>query len=126
MWPISVAMPVAVTTARPAPARDGRAAEDHVHAGRRAPTGPASVATSFSTGSLSPVSDASATVSDAASTSRASALTASPSASTQHVAGHDLGGRDALLARRRGRTPAVAAAMRCSAATACSARASCT
>ena len=63
----------------PAPARDGRAVEDHVHAVAE-PAGSESAATSFSTASLSPVSDASATVSDAASTSRASALTASPSA----------------------------------------------
>ena len=109
--PISVAMPVAVTTARPRPRVDRGAAEDHVHAGRRAPTGAASGATSFSTASLSPVSDASATVSDAASTSRRVGADRVALGEHQHVARHDLGGRDPLLApvahdaRRRRRHP---------------------
>ena len=120
--PISVAMPVAVTTATPRPrvtavplktmfSRSPSAAVSGTGAG------------SLSTGSLSPVSEASAIISDAASTSRPSALTASPSASsrtspgTSSVAGMRCG-------RPSRRTPAVGAAIRCSAETASSARAS--
>ena len=69
--PISVGMPVAVTTARPWP-YVARAAEDHVG---RSPSGAsASIGSiSFVTGRLSPVSAASAVCSAADSTSRASA-----------------------------------------------------
>ncbi len=121
-WPISVSMPVAVTTARPRP-RATAVPLNTMSTRSPSATGPASVAESLRTGSLSPVSDASATVSDAASARRASAATASPSASTSTSPG-----TISVVATRRTApprtTPAVSAAMRCSAATACSARAS--
>jgi hypothetical protein len=122
--PISVAMPVAVTTARPRPrviavpskimfSRSPRAAGSSIRAG------------SLRTASLSPVSDASATRRDAALTRRASALTASPSAARRRSPGTTSAA--GIRSSRPPRiTPAVAAARRWSAATACSARASCT
>jgi hypothetical protein len=123
-FPISLAMPVAVTTARPRPRVTAVPAKTML---RRSPSavGPRSGRTSFRTASLSPVSAASAMVSDAAWASRASAPTASPSArsrtspGTRSVAG-------TRCSRPSRITPALGAAMRCSAATACSARASCT
>ena len=94
---------------------------------RRSPraAGPASFALCFSTGSLSPVSDASATRRLAAWTRRPSAPTASPSPSTSRSPGtsSSAGIRLTLPSRT---TLAVLAAIRCSAATACSAFASCT
>ena len=79
--PISVAIPVAVTTARPRPRATAVPLKTMF---TRSPSADlaATASTSFRTASLSPVSDASATVSDAASTSRPSAATASPSASS--------------------------------------------
>ena len=122
--PISVAMPVAVTTARPRP-RVTAVPLKTMSVRSAGPTGPASGATSLSTASLSPVSEASATISEAASTSRASALTASPSASISTSPGtrSSAGTRCSRPSRT---TPALTAAMRWRAATACSARASCT
>ena len=124
MVPISVDMPVAVTTARPRP-RVTAVPSKTMFTRSPTPAGASSGATLFSTGSLSPVSDASATVRAAASTSRASALTASPSARTSRSPGTTsaAGIRLSLPSRT---TPAVGAAIRCNAATACSARASCT
>jgi hypothetical protein len=80
--PISVLMPVAVTTARPLPRVTAVALNTMFTRSPRA-TGPARRVTSLSTGSLSPVSAASSTVNAAASTSRPSAATLSPSASTR-------------------------------------------
>ena len=79
--PISVAMPVAVTTARPVPCATAVPLNTM---SSRSPSGAGAgrVAASFSTASLSPVSEASCTRSAAARTSRASAPTASPSPST--------------------------------------------
>ena len=74
---ISVAIPVAVTTALP---RVTAVPLKTMFTRSPRPAGPARGATSFSTASLSPVSDASASVSEAASSSRASALTRPPSA----------------------------------------------
>ena len=90
-------MPVAVTTARPRPRVTAVPLKTML---RRSPSAavPPSAATSLSTASLSPVSEASATISEAASTSRASALTASPSASSRMSPGTTVGGGDALLA----------------------------
>ena len=122
--PISVPMPVAVTTARPRPRVTAVPLKTMLTRSPRAAGSPRAV-TSFSTGSLSPVSDASATVSEAASTSRASADTASPALSTTTSPGtRSVAATRCSWPSRT--TPAVAAAMRWSAATACSARASCT
>ncbi len=120
--PISVAMPVAVTTALPRP-RVTAVPLKTMFTRSPSPAGPSSAATSFSTASLSPVSDASATVSEATSTRRASALTASPSASSSTSPGTTsaVATRSSRPSRR---TVAVTAAIRCRAATACSARAS--
>ena len=121
-WPISVPMPVAVTTARPRPLATAVPLKAMSKRSPRA-TSSGRVATSLSTGSLSPVSDASATLSARASTSRASAATASPSASTSTSPGTTsvAGTRRTSPSRT---TPACAAAIRARAATACSARAS--
>ena len=120
--PISVAMPVAVTTATPRP-RVTAVPLKTMFSRSPSAAAPGTGAGSLSSGSLSPVSDASAIIKDAASTRRPSALTASPSASsttspgTSSVAGMRCG-------RPSRRTPAVGAAMACSAETASSARAS--
>ena len=110
--PISVAMPVAVTTARPRPrvtAVPLNTMFDPVAQARR--LGERARRPS-ATASLSPVSDASATMSEAASTRRASALTASPSASSRTSPGTTSAAGDALLApvahdARRGRRHAL-------------------
>jgi hypothetical protein len=120
--PISVAIPVAVTTALPRPAMTEVPLKTmSTRSASAAVAGCAS--TTLSTGSLSPVSAASETISDAAATSRPSALTASPSASTSTSPGTtSVAGMRCSRPSRR--TAAVGAAMRCRAATACSARAS--
>jgi len=124
MRPISVAIPVPVTIARPRP-RVTAVPLKTMFTRSPTETRPGSVPESFRTGSLSPVSAASATVSDAASTSRPSALTASPSASSNTSPGTTSAA--AIRTSSPSRTTAeVAAAIRCSAATACSALASCT
>ena len=81
MRPISVSMPVAVTTARPVPCAIAVPLNTIF---KRSPNAAAcaNVAGSLSTATLSPVSEASCTCSAAASNRRASAPTASPSAST--------------------------------------------
>ena len=121
--PISVSMPVAVTTARPRPLATAVPLNTMPS---RSPSGVSggSGATSFSTGSLSPVSDASATLRAAASTSRPSAATASPSASRSTSPGTTSVAGTSVASPSRS-TVARGAAIRDSAATACSARASC-
>ena len=81
MAPISVAMPVAVTTAKPVPCATAVPLNTMFN---RSPSATASGSGSafFRTASLSPVRGASSTRSDAACVNRASAPTASPSAST--------------------------------------------
>ncbi len=122
MFPISVAMPVAVTTARPRPRVTAVPSNTMFNLSPSAAGAP-SLSVSFATTMLSPVSAASATVSDATSTRRASALTASPSSSSTRSPG-TRSAAGIRCARPSRTTPAVAAAMRWSAATACSARAS--
>ena len=120
--PISVAMPVAVTTARPRP-RVTAVPWKTMFSRSPSAVGAWSVATSLRTASLSPVSEASATVSDDASSSRPSALTAAPSASTRMSPGTtSVAGTRCCRPSRT--TAALGAAIRRSAATACSARAS--
>jgi len=124
MRPISVPMPVAVTTARPPPLVTAVPLNTMLMRSPSA-TGSARVAASLTTGSLSPVNEASATVSDAVSTRRPSALMASPSRRTRTSPGtmSAAGMRTSPPSRT---TLAVAAAIRCSAATASSALRSCT
>ena len=120
--PISVCIPVAVTTATPRPLVIAVPPKTMLVRSASS-TGAGSVVASFSTGSLSPVSAASATRSELASLRRASAATASPSARTSTSPGttSSAGMRSRSPSRT---TAAVAAAIRCKAATACSARAS--
>ncbi len=121
--PISLAMPVAVTTARPVPCTTAVPLKTML---RRSPSaaGPGRAAVSFSTASLSPVSEASCTRNEAASMSRASAPTASPSPSTRRSPRTScaLGTRCTRPSRS---TADVTAVMRASAATALRALASC-
>ena len=79
--PISVAMPVAVTIARPVPCATAVPLNTMFNLSPKAAVC-ASGAVFLSTASLSPVNGASSTRSDAAVIKRASAPTASPSAST--------------------------------------------
>jgi len=79
MLPISLCMPACVTNARPRPLAIAVPAKTMLSRSPRL-AGRSIGAGSFRTGSLSPVSAASATLSDAASMRRASAATASPSA----------------------------------------------
>ena len=82
IWPISVRMPVAVTSARPLPPATAVPLNTILMRSPSA-TGSASVIACFSTASLSPVSEASCTRSVCACSRRASAPTASPSASSR-------------------------------------------
>ena len=119
MRPISVPMPVAVTTARPRPLVTAVPLNAMLV---RSPSGARAgrVEQSLSTGSLSPVSDDSATCSEAPQTRRPSAPTASPSPRTSTSPGtsSSAGMRTCWPSRA---TVAVGAAIRCNAATACSA-----
>ena len=122
--PISVAMPVAVTMAVPRP-RLTAVPLNTMFTRSPMQAAPSIASMPLSTASLSPVSDASATVSDATSVSLASALTASPSPSrstspttTSVVA--------TCFSTPSRITRAFGAAICWSAATACSALASCT
>lgn len=116
-----MAIPVAVTTARPTP---WATAVPLKTMSSRSPSaaGAGRVRASFSSGSLSPVSDASETISVAADSSRASAATVSPSASSSTSPGTSsrVGTRCWTPLRT---TAAVAADIRRNASTACSARA---
>jgi hypothetical protein len=121
--PISVAIAVAVTSARPDPCATAVPLNTM---SSRSPTaaGADSVAGSLSTASLSPVSEASCTRNAFASTSRASAPTASPSASTSKSprTSSALGTRTSRPSRS---TPDVTAVILASAATAFCALSSC-
>jgi hypothetical protein len=121
--PISVSIPVAVTSARPLP---WATAVPLNTMSRRSPIGAGAgrAAVAFRTASLSPVSDASLTRSAAASNRRASAPTASPSASTSRSprTSSSLGTRSSWPSRT---TDEVTAVIRASAATASCALASC-
>ncbi len=122
MLPISVDMPVAVTTARPRP-RVTAVPSNTMFTRSPSAAGAASVPVSFATAWLSPVSEASPTVSEATSTRRASALTASPSSSSSTSPG-TTSAAGIRCVRPPRTTAAVAAAIRWRAATACSALAS--
>ena len=124
MRPISVFIPVAVTTARPVP-RVTPVPLNTMSVRSASAAGSRKVVGSLSTGSLSPVSDASATESDAARTSRPSAPTASPSCNTITSPGTSSAAGTPRCRPSR-TTVAVGAAIRCSAATASSAFRSCT
>ena len=116
MAPICVFMPVAVTTARPVPWATAVPLKTMLRWSPR-DAGPCKVATSFSTASLSPVSEASCTRRVEARTSRASAPTVSPSPSTSRspCTSSALGTRRSCPSRT---TADVTAVMRASAATA--------
>ena len=121
--PISVPMPVAVTTARPRP-RETAVPLNTMFTRSPSCAGPGSGPAPLRTGSLSPVSEDSPTVIDAACSRRASALTASPSARTRMSPGTTSWA--GIVTSRPSRTTwALGAAMRASAATARSALRSC-
>ena len=118
--PISVPIPVAVTTATPRPRVTAVPLKTMSMRSPR-PASAATGSTSLSTASLSPVSEASAIISEAAWANLASADTASPSASS--ITSPGTSSSAAMRCCRPSRiTVADAAAMRCSAATASSAR----
>ena len=122
--PIWVSMPVAVMTARPVPCATAVPLKT-MSSWSPSAAGWGSLVMSFSTASLSPVSAASCKRSVVACSRRASAPTASPSASTSTSprTNSALGTRCGLPSRS---TPAVAAVILASAATAFCALASCT
>ena len=98
--PIWVAMPVAVTTARPAPCVTAVPLKTMFDAGRRARASSGSVRASLSTASLSPVSDASDTFSVAADSSRAVRRHGVALGEQHDVARHQLPGWAPAAARR--------------------------
>ena len=119
-----MAIPLAVTTARPVPCATSVPLKIMLSL---SPTGAGSrnAAASLSTASLSPVRDASCSRSDVASNRRASAPTASPSPSTSKSprTNSTLGTRRTCPSRM---TAEVTAVIRAKAATASAALASCT
>ncbi len=124
MRPISVSMPVPVTTARPTPRATAVPLNTMLCRSPREPSS-ASGVTVLVTASDSPVSEASCTCSEEALIRRASAATASPSPSTRTSPGtRSAAGIVASLPSRS--TVALAAVMSARAATASAALFSCT